>query len=321
VPSFDDINYSLRVNKNVERKLLVEVLGALRPECPIENYQYLGFGSIWYVDFILMHKRLGISDMVSVEKEMSRLDRAEFNRPYSCVEVLGGLLSSRLPAMEFKKPIVAWLDYDDGIAGPLLKDLTELIQKAPSNSVVAVTCNAERRQLDATPDGVVHDASADQETKREAVLRFFAADLVPTPLPKGTLGGAEFKRFLGTMLFDQMSHAVRKAGRTDKLVPLFNFAYSDGAAMVTVGALLADDGTLRSIRSKKQAAKHKFFFTDEQFLIEVPHLTHREKLAFDRHLPAKKPLNVKTLQFTIPDRLVKNYEQLYSYYPVFEELL
>ena len=158
MPSFDDINYSLRVNKNVERKLLVEILSALRPEFPIEDYQYVGFGSVWYVDFLLMHKRLGINDLVSVEKETSRLDRAEFNRPFSCVKVLGGLLSQHLATMEFKKPLVAWLDYDDGLAGPMLKDLMELVQKAPTNSVVAITCNAERRQLDATPDGVVHSS-------------------------------------------------------------------------------------------------------------------------------------------------------------------
>src|ERR1700759_2180559 len=131
MPSFDEINYSLRVNKNVERKLLVEVFASLKPEFPIESYQCLGFGSVWYADFILMHRRLGIQDLVSVEKETSRLDRAEFNRPFACVKVLGGDLSGHLATMKFTKPLIAWLDYDDGIAGPILNDITDLVQKAP----------------------------------------------------------------------------------------------------------------------------------------------------------------------------------------------
>jgi hypothetical protein len=319
MPSFDEINYSLRVNKNVERKLLVEVFASLKPEFPIESYQYLGFGSVWYVDFILMHRRLGIQDLVSVEKETSRLDRAEFNRPFACVKVLGGDLSGHLATMTFAKPVIAWLDYDDGIAGPMLKDITDLVQKAPPNSIVAVTCNAERRQLDAVPDGV---ASKDdpEKVRQEAVLRYYAKDLIPTPLKPKTLTAPGFTKFLGEALLAQISHAVLKAGREEAVVPLFNFGYSDGARMVTVGALLASPDRSAAVAAKKAAAKHEFFFNADQFTIEVPHLTRKEKLAFDQHLPSTKALDVKKLKFTIPDRLIRAYEQLYNYYPVFEEL-
>ncbi len=81
-PSFKTINYSIRPNKNVERKLIIEFLSALEQKFHISNYRYIGFGSMWFTDFILMHKALQINDMISIEESKSNEKRAEFNKPF-----------------------------------------------------------------------------------------------------------------------------------------------------------------------------------------------------------------------------------------------
>src|SRR5687767_9685097 len=90
--SFERFNYLLRPNKNVERKLLLEVLTAFSelPGLSLAEYRYVGLSSVYYADAVLFHKWLGITDIISIEKEASRKKRLEFNRPYSCVKVLVG---------------------------------------------------------------------------------------------------------------------------------------------------------------------------------------------------------------------------------------
>jgi hypothetical protein len=43
-------------------------------------------GSPYFVDFILFHKYLNINDLVSIEREVSKKERFEFNIPYSGIK-------------------------------------------------------------------------------------------------------------------------------------------------------------------------------------------------------------------------------------------
>ena len=43
--SFESINYMLRPNKNVERKLIARSLLRIGQRFPIRDYRYVGFGS------------------------------------------------------------------------------------------------------------------------------------------------------------------------------------------------------------------------------------------------------------------------------------
>ena len=66
--SFKQFNYSLRPSKQVERKIMIEVLLRLsKAGYTISDYRYLGFGSPYYVDFVMFHKYLFMKDMVCVE--------------------------------------------------------------------------------------------------------------------------------------------------------------------------------------------------------------------------------------------------------------
>ena len=88
--SSDYINYAIRPNKAVERKLIFEVLSVLSPVLNLPGYRYIGLGAPWFVDFVMAHRYLLIEDMISIEQDEILASRAEFNKPYACVSVIHG---------------------------------------------------------------------------------------------------------------------------------------------------------------------------------------------------------------------------------------
>src|SRR5688572_20068153 len=95
--SFEKFNYLLRPAKQVERKLILQgLLALMRDGVPIDSYTYLGFGSVFYADFVMLHKSIGIEDMYCVEAQPVER-RMRFNMPYGLVKLRMGALSDTLP--------------------------------------------------------------------------------------------------------------------------------------------------------------------------------------------------------------------------------
>src|SRR5262245_30820229 len=81
--SFEKVFYSLRPAKQIERRMLMDGLVRLiAAGFPIRQSQYLGMGSIDFVDFLLFHKFLGLQRMHSVEYEKTIAKRIDFNKPF-----------------------------------------------------------------------------------------------------------------------------------------------------------------------------------------------------------------------------------------------
>jgi hypothetical protein len=86
--SFEKINYLLRPSKQVERKLIIEALPRLsKADYFLNEYTYLGLGSVYYADFILFHKYLFIDDMICAEEDAIP-KRMDFNKPYEFIRLL-----------------------------------------------------------------------------------------------------------------------------------------------------------------------------------------------------------------------------------------
>ena len=65
----DKIDYSLRVQKNVERKIFIDIIRSLNFFRPVEEYRYIGFGSCYYKDFLLLHEKYNITTGISIERD------------------------------------------------------------------------------------------------------------------------------------------------------------------------------------------------------------------------------------------------------------
>ena len=81
--SYLKVPYDLRPAKQVERRMLIDAFHRLTSAgFPIADYQYTGMGSIYFVDFILFHKLLGMDKLLSVEFDKDIEKRVKFNAPF-----------------------------------------------------------------------------------------------------------------------------------------------------------------------------------------------------------------------------------------------
>jgi hypothetical protein len=324
--SFSKIDYSLRPNKNVERKLIADLLVALEPSLKIHNYTYLGMGSLWFVDFQIFHKRLGISSMISMESKA--VDRAKFNQPYDCINVLDGITSDLLPDLlktqrEQRKNSLIWLDHDGSWESSALTDLGIVCDYAQDGDIFLITVNCS---LPSPPPEAEKITPEDPSSRRKALAKVIGEDLalIPTVSELTRMG---FPPAAARILTSAIKHRLSVSGEGLAYFPLFNFSYSDGAPMVTVGGVIGTEERFQAIKNIVEQKRFELNYCQEpgQRVIAVPVLTPREKSGLDRLLPIHTSLDQATvhtsLAFTLSSEELDAYSSFYKYYPVFNELV
>ncbi|RAU21672.1 hypothetical protein CU669_11885 [Paramagnetospirillum kuznetsovii] len=328
--SFDVVNYSVRPNKNVERKLLAESLAALAPQFNISDYRYVGFGSMWFTDFALFHRTLQISDMISIEGGgEDAVRRAEFNRPHTCICVLGGYSTEVLAsAIEDKKRSIVWLDYDKGPGeAPAEEDIEIFFRHASSGSIVMFSMNAHGERI-----RLRKDTGKGFKPRLEG-LKDLLKHLVPSWVKEDDLKNETYPSTLARIFLDHMKSIPVRLGRTVKFIPLYNIYYRDGAPMITVGGMLcdkSDETTLTSLNLDK-----RFFYIGEepQLRIEVPHLTPKEKILIDCTVPYNLRNDCKMIGLDglgpndgmenapISREMLEQYVKFHRYFPYYAEVI
>src|SRR5687768_3690430 len=94
--SYSRLDYRLRINKHIERRLVFDVLKDATNRIGLASHRYVGLGALWFGDFRLAHRRLGIDEMISFEFA-SEAPRSNFNRPYRSITVKEGSTHNELP--------------------------------------------------------------------------------------------------------------------------------------------------------------------------------------------------------------------------------
>lgn len=146
--SSKSVNYTIRPCKSIERKMMCEMISRLTMFDYVKNYRYIGMGAKYFVDFSLLHKKFGISDMYSMEINSTEKNkkRFEFNKPFNCIKMMFGnasdILNSSNMSWKNEKNII-WLDYDGGIKGDQIQDVESCIGKVESGSVIFVSFNSD----------------------------------------------------------------------------------------------------------------------------------------------------------------------------------
>ncbi len=292
------------------------MLGRLEEPLSIREYRYIGLGGMWFSDFILMHRVLGLREMVSIEKVHA--NRAAFNRPFECIRVEEGDSSCVLPDLDLEKgPAVIWLDYDSDISGPALDDIEIMTRTGAESSICIVTVNADIRTVrkQKGPDGELL-------TEGEAFRRY-ARGFVPVGMAEGKIQGSAFPGMVAQVLLNAFSHGVSVTGRGMTFQPLLNVGYRDGAAMITVGGVFLGRG--RSELDLEEHGPLPFWppSVTDPFWIRVPNLTMREKAALDQMMPGEGPPSItcvrSTLGFELSQEKLSAYHLFYRHYPTFAE--
>ena len=312
MPSFDVVNYSLRASKSIQRQIVFDGIRVLKTVLDLQRAIYIGFGSIWFTDFVMAHKLLGIADMISMESDEIGYRRALFNSPYSTVKVCNDSSSVILPKLCDDKevngrPWVVWLDYDSEFDESLKADTRTVIEKAPDSTVFLITFNGNETKY----------GSAKERPER---LRELFEDAVPDDLPKEKCKGYNMQKTLADFAIDFMTSVG--AGSTRRLfVSAFRVLYKDSAAMVTVGGILADSKLVDIVADTVKTPDWRCRPTEP---IVAPQLTIREVMTLQSELPSQASLSresVQDLGFDLKKEQVEAYQRYYLEYPTFVQII
>jgi hypothetical protein len=286
------LNYSLRPAKNIERKMMGEAFARLAPLFPLEDYRYVGFGSEFFNDFSLYHQTLGIRDMVSIESDMSRINRCKFNKPYKCIKVLPGSATVVLPKLIWTQPSIVWLDYVDKLNRTIVSDVRFLVSQIASGSVLVVTVNANPLAggRDAQTGGLVK--ASDLPRKRLEILRSLFGNTrsfdtsIGVGLADWGLAGLFYDIIVDEVL--RSLHDRNAASAPEKQIEFrqcFHFRYADGQRMLTVGGLFLNPADAAILGANP--FRGLSFIRSNRASIEIkpPTLTGREARHLNRLLP------------------------------------
>lgn len=342
-PSFERIDYQLRYNKHIERKLVFDLLAKSKPFVGFDGHAYIGFGSMWFSDFRLAHRILGLTRMISMERE-EYAERAEFNLPYRCIEVRGGNSTECLSGLkpeEWQSPFISWLDYDGCLDDSVVKDLGIFLDRCLPNSVLLTSINANRsnyRPRNMPPSRTRIGTALGQV---EALL---GNGVVPPRFePKEEVGAHgdvpedRFAEFLAESLLAFMVHRVAASGRKygvtaegDNIplsfLPLFNFCHKDGVEMVTVGGVVCSGANVGNPWRDDIALgveRNPLDRLPVHRRLDLVPLTLKEKMTLDSCLPHIEQNfidDAKGKGVRLADSELSKYWRYYDHFPVFFEV-
>lgn len=322
--SYEKVNYLLRPRKQIERKILIDIL---RNVTAIDSYHYIGLGSIFYYDFILFHKYLNIRKMTSLdcEKEVSRFD---FNLPYDFVTFVNKTTTEFLTEYDFGERALMWFDYDSKLYDPktrernesILQDIEIVTQKARPGTFFLITV----------------DIRPPPELPEQENFRSLFHDFLPSKY-KEEVYKLDNRRFLARykyMIQEIILNLVEEKAKFQptKYHKLFSFYYRDTAPMYTIGGVYDDTKGLRQMQSTLAPSEFISTRRDQITDIDVPILTYKEKIHLDRKVGWLQRRVARTkgkddlkrimgqLKFEIgPKSMLEKYLKFYRYYPQYYE--
>lgn len=340
-PSFERIDYQLRYNKHIERKLVFDVLARAMPSVGFDRHCYLGFGSMWFSDFRLAHRVLGLNSMISMERE-EYSKRANFNRPYRCIQVEGVNSTEYLRSLKWDSPFISWLDYDGCLEQSVVEDLGIFLDGCLPNSVLLLSVNAKRSNY--RPKGMRNeDVGKRIATALGQVEALLGAGVVSPKFepPKaetahGDVSEEQFAEFLAEALIAFLAHRVASSGRKFgvtadgkdiplRFLPLFNSCHKDGVEMVTVGGVVCsgvDEGNPWCNDTALSIERNTSDKLPRHHRLDLVPLTLKEKLTLDSCLPHGEMefmADAKEKGIGLDDSELSKYWRYYGHFPVFFE--
>lgn len=314
VPSYLKVDYSLRPAKNIYRKLLRDHLQRLHFFSPLSDYQYIGFGSIYFTDFSLFHRSLGISRMTSIEANKTDVARVCFNRPFSCIDIRMGRASEVLPSLDWSVPAIVWLDYDAPLSHEVLNDISVVCGRASKGSVLVVTVDGERKRLESPPadsDSPPDDWPSGIVARLE---RWIGRKHVPSGLRPPTLRANGLPDLYANVMFDHIREQVSTRADGVTSHPFLQCLYSDGNKMVSVGVVFCGAEDAQGLLGK---GLFRWLETGANPMeILPPKLTLREAAALSQMLPTEDP---EGLEVPVPGADKAWMAKWYRYFPRFTE--
>lgn len=306
------ISYDLRPTKQCERKILIEILKIAGDNgLPIRDYRYIGMGANRFYDFLLVHKYLGVSRMISLEHDKKMFKRAAFNVPYGFIDVQRKTSSTFIASDSFATPSIVWLDYDGGINGNVIEDISSLGTKSNLGDFCFVTLYGD-------PPGALHEYSAQKR------LEWYRDELgdVSSEVNLSDVENASFYRSIHKSLVSAFNNAFayRKEG---EFVLLMGVQYSDSSPMITVGGAFLETKQKPDLVNKvAQSLPFLHRSGSHPYEIRSFHLTEKEKHLFDRAITSgyhRSQDAIKLIELGFKEEDFEAYRDLFRFIPRYVE--
>ncbi len=280
----------------------------------LSKYTYVGFGGIAFSDFILFHKSLGISDMISIEEDPREQKRLDFNKPFNAIKIICKHSSLVLPSLQWERPHIIWLDYDDPLVPEMFADISTVANHALSGTAFTFSFQCQRAPETEPPDGI---------SSIDAFISNFGRDRVPLATTEQDLFSWKYgnlgQRMLLAEIEANLANRNARLNADEKLSfkKICSIQYNDNANMHTVVGMFVsqkDEGVFAACEFQDL----NFLTRDRMIKIEVPPLTLREIRSLERQLPLNMGGTLD--RGAIPDSEAKKFQKLYTYLPNFSVL-
>ncbi|HEY3242585.1 MAG TPA: O-methyltransferase [Phycisphaerae bacterium] len=309
--SFRRVQYDLRPAKQIERRMIVDALQLLAMEgFSIRDYQYTGMGSIYFVDFVLFHRLLGMERMVSVEQSPIQ-GRVAFNKPFRVVAVEMCPVGDYIPRLSRDLRHLLWLDYDSVLSTEHLEDVSLAGTYLTPGSILLVTVDSE--------PPVRVEAAGSPERWREYFMEV-GKNYVDPAWESGLFAQSKLP-FVNALILENALRAGLSGRRDVEFLPLFNFIYADGHRMVTIGGMVVSDVEKRRVLASRlpQAFYYRRRLEEPAYEIHVPKVTRKERFLLDSAMPCDEGWKPDSLDLPAED--IDAYRQIYRFFPAYGELL
>ena len=313
-------NYSLRINKDIERKLIAQKLLELKKYSYVfDDYLYIGFWSIYFMDFKLFHKVLGINNMLSFER--GDCSRSKFNNPYDFIEIKEGDFSVYYSSVvDFNKKIFFRLDYECSLSDDIINDIDDIVRNKIHEwwTIVSLSLHCQ--------------LPLDDNKKKDYIKKFreeWFWYLEGKTNPEGKKELPKINDIKQENLIDKYIEILEGkikdclGWKALNYVILYKYSYRDWSRMFTMWFLLDSEEKINQIK--------KEIGNVEIININAPILTLKEKEAFNKNLSgiknilkdetdSKESRISEKLGYKLNKKWIENYLEFYKEYPHFTEV-
>lgn len=323
------IPYHLRHNKSIDREVFLECLSLLSRKIPLQEYTYIGFGGPMLEDFRLMHSRVSLNNLISLEEESPVHTRQLYNLPYNCIDCKLTTSHDFIIEHDFSKPTITWLDY----ASPKklkedLDDIQTLCKKISQNDILKVTfpinpASYYQRRIGESLE--IYKESFINALKSKLSKMYLDFDL---EIQDAELSDSKISLLLTNIITNAFKLALER-GLTDrrdnlKFLPISINKYNDGAhTMLTILGIYQQEENFQELLDECNIRQWQYIsksWEDVQ-LISIPTLTIKEKINLDSKLPNKDDYLAAAAEFSLNETERENYYKYYRLYPNFQRVM
>lgn len=308
------VPYKLRPNKAVDRELFVSLLTRFAPTLALEGHHYIGLGGSFLEDFRLVHARLGIDRMTSVEAEEEVHKRQIFNRPTPSVECVHTSLEDYLDGHDFDRPAIVWFDYTAPKPVEQIGRFARTVGEVKISSILRITLNAQPSALGSPNQPLSGQALLDWrlEKFKDRLGSLCPTDITAAGMEKKTYGPSILRALFLAVEKEVLSHVGRK------VVWALSTHYADGQPMVTATLVVcaANDTVIEPL------LKGWTFYSSPSapLRIDLPALSTLERLMMESNNDAKTKLGFDLPESGLGEDPFEVFRKFYRIYPHFSRI-